>query len=217
MCRTHGLPGEETADAWTSPRRTPPYYPDAVTLRPGADPAALLARIDHASPGCTVKDSFADLDLAPAGFRVLFDAQWIHRPPGAPVPPAPADGAVWRTVRTAAGLEEWQRAWAAPDGPPDLFRPALLDDPAVRVLAAHRGGRLVAGAVAHLGGAAAGVSNVFTAPDHPEPAWPGLLAALAARRPAPAVVGYEHGGYLDGALRHGFRAAGPLRVWIRPD
>lgn len=58
--------------------------PDAVTLVPGADPVALAARIDTAAPGAAVKDSFADLDLTEGGFRVLFEAQWIHRPASAP-------------------------------------------------------------------------------------------------------------------------------------
>ncbi|MCW2938571.1 MAG: hypothetical protein JWN00_1556 [Actinomycetia bacterium] len=80
MSRSHGLPGEFTSEAWTAPSRTPMYYPDAVTLVPGADPAALTARIDTATPGASIKDSFADLDLTQAGFQILFEAQWIHRP-----------------------------------------------------------------------------------------------------------------------------------------
>ncbi|MGE7387361.1 hypothetical protein ACQKM2_17955, partial [Streptomyces sp. NPDC004126] len=74
---------------WCSPHRTPPLYPDAVTLTPGATAAEVLAGVNTAAPGCSVKDSFAALDLAPAGFEVLFGAQWIHRPAG---PGAPAGG-----------------------------------------------------------------------------------------------------------------------------
>src|SRR4051794_38055707 len=51
--------------------------PDAVTLSPGTEPAAVLARVEGGT-GCSVKDSFADLDLAPSGFQVLFDATWIR-------------------------------------------------------------------------------------------------------------------------------------------
>ncbi|MEV4195943.1 hypothetical protein AB0J65_31835, partial [Streptomyces toxytricini] len=76
--------GTFTADAWTSPHRTPPYYPDAVSLSRGASAAELAAAVDTAAPGCSVKDSYAVLDLAPAGFGVLFEAQWIHRPAGPP-------------------------------------------------------------------------------------------------------------------------------------
>ena len=76
--RAGGAPVRD-ADAWSCPTRTPPRYPDAITLRPGVDPARLLDRID-AGPGCSIKDSFADLDLAGHGFSVLFRAEWIHRP-----------------------------------------------------------------------------------------------------------------------------------------
>lgn len=69
--------------AWTSPRRTPPYYPDAVTLDPRATAADVLPFIDG-SAGCSVKDSFATLELP--GFSVLFEAQWIACGPGVPEP-----------------------------------------------------------------------------------------------------------------------------------
>lgn len=92
MSRSHDLASEFRAQAWAAPTRTPPYYPDAVTLVPGADPAALTARIDTAVPGASIKDSFADLDLTEAGFQVLFEAQWIHRPASAPTIPS---GLAW--------------------------------------------------------------------------------------------------------------------------
>jgi hypothetical protein len=81
LCALVADTGTFAADAWTSPTRTPPLYADAVTLVPGVDPEALLARVET-GPGCAVKDSYADLDLAPLGFHVLFDAQWICRPAG---------------------------------------------------------------------------------------------------------------------------------------
>ncbi len=80
VCRTHNVVGAFAPDAWTSAERTPPLYPDAVTLRPGVSASGLLARIDG-SPGCSIKDSFADLDLGPHGFEILFAAEWIQRPP----------------------------------------------------------------------------------------------------------------------------------------
>jgi hypothetical protein len=69
--------------AWTSPFRTPEYYPDAVTLDPAATAADVLPYVDG-SAGCSVKDSFATLDLA--GFTVLFEATWIACGPGVPEP-----------------------------------------------------------------------------------------------------------------------------------
>ncbi|WCN78864.1 hypothetical protein [Micromonospora sp. LH3U1] len=127
VCGSQGLAGRTDAEAWSVPRRSPPWYPDAVTLRPGVAAEALLARID-AGPGASVKDSFADLDLSGYGFRVLFDAQWIHRPPAEPPVDAPL---------TPVTTPDELTAWAAAHGGGELFRPALLADPRVRVLARH--------------------------------------------------------------------------------
>ena len=76
FCRTHGVVGRFERDAWVSPQRTPPLYPDAVTLVEDADEHALLAAIDT-GPGCSIKDSFARLDLEHAGFEPLLHAQWL--------------------------------------------------------------------------------------------------------------------------------------------
>lgn len=72
MSRSHDVASEFSAQVWAAPARTPLYYPDAVTLVPGVDPAALAAWIDITAPGASVKDSFADLDLTEVGFQVLF-------------------------------------------------------------------------------------------------------------------------------------------------
>src|SRR5947207_3033271 len=79
VCRSHGLHTTFDDDAWTSRTRTPPLYPDAVTLEPEVSVPELLARID-VSPGCSVKDSFDSLDLTAHGFRTLFEAEWFALP-----------------------------------------------------------------------------------------------------------------------------------------
>src|SRR3954465_3751646 len=74
LCSVHGLCTERDAAAWSSPSRPPTFYPDAVTLRPSLRAEQVLNRIDTA-PGCSVKDSYADIDLSTAGFRVLSSAR----------------------------------------------------------------------------------------------------------------------------------------------
>ncbi len=198
VCRTHGVAGVVDGDAWSVPRRSPTWYPDAVTLRPGVDAATLLGRID-AGPGASVKDSFADLDLTPYGFRVLFDARWIHRPAGAGQP-SPS----LTPVTTPAGLATWAEAHGG--GP--LFRPALLADPRVTVLARPDASGVGGGAILHRAGPAVGVSNVFARTVAAQEVW----AALPATAP---LVGYESGADLAAAQQAGFRPVGPLRVWLR--
>ncbi|MFD9477607.1 hypothetical protein [Streptomyces nojiriensis] len=212
VCRAHGLtPGYDGERLWFSTRRTPPMYPDAVTLEPAVPAGSVVRDADTASPGCSVKDSFADLDLAGDGFEVLFEAQWIHRPAGAPLPEAEGEaaGLEWSEVSGAEELAAWEAAFdggesVEGDG---LFRPALLDEGVV-FLAGRAAGRIVAGAVASTGGDVVGVSNLFGA------AWAGVLGAVSARWPELDVVGYEHGEDLEAAVRGGFAPIGPLRVWL---
>lgn len=73
-CDLHAEAGEIGDGFWFSRVRTPAYYPDAVTLRPGVAVADVLAEIDT-SAGCGLKDSFDDLE--PAGFGRLFRAHWL--------------------------------------------------------------------------------------------------------------------------------------------
>ncbi|MEU6976291.1 MULTISPECIES: hypothetical protein [unclassified Streptomyces] len=211
ICRAHGHAGAFGARAWTNSRRTPLYYPDAVTLTEDAGPADVLAGIDRSTPGASVKDSHARLDLAAEGFRLLFEAQWIHRPAGLPRPAAPAG---WRPVSSRAELAAWALAWS--DGDEDeaaLFRPELLADPDTTLVAGHApDGRIVGGAVLTDSGTVTGISNLFTAPGvDPSAAWAGALSHLAPDR---AAVGYESGDDLSPAVAAGFGTIGRLRVWL---
>ncbi|MFF0432271.1 hypothetical protein ACFYU9_08625 [Streptomyces sp. NPDC004327] len=213
MCRAHGLPGAFGPRAWTSPRRTPLYYPDAVTLAPDTAAEDLLAAIDR-TPGASLKDSYAGLEpdlLDGAGFVPLFDAQWIHRPAGRPALPVTAGH---RPVRTPAELAAWALAWSDGDaGEAALFRPGLLDDPTTTIVAGYApDGRILGGAVLTDSAGVTGVSNLFTTDGVPASyAWAGALAHAAPDRP---VVGYESGDDLDAALEAGFETIGPLRVWL---
>ncbi|MEV0523768.1 hypothetical protein AB0I66_10095 [Streptomyces sp. NPDC050439] len=211
VCRAHGVPGEFGAGVWSSARRTPPLYPDAVSLTPGISAADLVARIDTASPGCSVKDSFACLDLEPWGFEVLFEAQWIHRSAGEA--PVGHPGVSWEPLESADVLPVWESAWNDGDESDGLFRPELLDGNST-FLAARSEGRIVAGAVASRSASVVGVSNLFTSADE-ESAWAGCLAEVARLWPGLPVVGYESGDSLEAAVRQGFSPIGPLRVWLR--
>lgn len=211
MSRSHGLAGEFGAQAWAAPSRTPLYYPDAVTLVPGADRTALAARIDTTAPGASVKDSFADLDLTAVGFQVLFEAQWIHRPAS---PPASSSDLAWDVTGDPDTLRAWALAWDNGDGNADLFQPELLNDPVTFVLAGHSAdGRVVAGAVASRSDHVVGISNVFALDGGPDTAWPVVLDAANRLFPTLPVVGYEQGDDLAAAIHHGFEPVGPLRIW----
>jgi hypothetical protein len=212
VCRTHSLQSDVDAHAWTSRTRTPPLYPDAVTLV--ADPSIpdLLARVDS-SPGCSIKDSFALLDLTAYGFRMLFDAHWTVR---APMDlPAIQAGPRWMVVRDVDAFRAWEDAWRGGDGPVDVLRPELLRIPSVTVLGAQIDDGIVGGAVLSRSAAAVGISNVFAEEPFNSDIWQGCLALANAAFPGVPLVGYESEGALEVVRAHGFDAVGLLRVWLR--
>jgi hypothetical protein len=212
VCRSHGIVPDLAEDAWTSPRRTPPLYPDAVVLDPRASADELLRRVDD-TPGCSVKDSYASIDLAPHGFEVLFDAQWIvHEPdPSGPAPPPE-----WSVVKDATTFAAWERSWRGDDGPADVLRPSLLLERQVTVLARWLDGQVTAGAVLSEGAGVVGITSFFAPEEESESCWAGCLAAARHRYAQSPIVGYEMGHRLSLAERHGAQTIGPLRVWMRP-
>jgi hypothetical protein len=213
VCRSHGITPEWADDAWTSSTRTPPLYPDAVSLHPAADLTGLLARID-ASAGCSVKDSFSCLDPAPHGFGVLFEAQWMVAPArhstASPMPPG------WILIRHPADLARWEEAWAGPDAPRGLFSPRLLQSQEVAIAARREDGVVTQGAVFNRGADVVGVTNVFGRASTEALPWSDCIAVAASVFPGLALVGYESGQRLDEATGQGFEPAGLLRVLTRP-
>lgn len=211
MCRSHGLTGEFDATAWASARRTPLLYPDAVTLSPHAAADQLLSRIDRTAPGASIKDSFACLDLGPAGFHVLFEAQWIYRP--ADFSP-PASSHQWTLIEDPGTLSDWATVWSRDSLIRNLFRPGLLADDSVAMLGRWDGDRLTAGAVAHRSENVVGVSNLFYSGIEATDAWGGCLSTIYQLWPGRSIVGYEQDEDLTAAIHHDCIPVGPLRVWV---
>lgn len=205
VCRSHHIATAFDDGRWVALRRSPPMYPDAVTLVEHLPAAGVLAGVDT-SAGCSVKDSFAALDLSVDGFRVLFDAEWIRRPP---TDQRGSSGLTWTQVRTADAL----RTWAVAHGGAETFRPVLLENPAVLVLTARDGDALLGGAIGNRSADAVGISNLFTTTGADDRIWAGAVDAISARFPGLPLVGYEAGADLAAAHRAGFVSTGPLRVW----
>src|SRR6266508_4215957 len=163
------------------------------------------------SEGCSVKDSFAGLDLAAAGFRPLFRAQWLVREP-AEARVRSARG--WSVLTREEQLDEWEAAWAAVPEGMGFFRPALLEDETIGVLAGYEGDRIVAGAIANRSSTAIGLSNVFAVAGDLESAWEAGAAIAAALWGEMPTVGYESGDSLDAARKGGIKSIGELVVWL---
>jgi hypothetical protein len=210
FCRTHGIAGRFHAAFWSSPARTPPYYPDAVTLRPNIAVEHLLSGID-VGEGCTVKDSFARLDLGAAAFRPLFRAEWVVRQPARGRRTATRG---WSALTTEAQLRRWEASWGEVPGGSGFFRPALLKDETIAVLAGYDGDRIVAGAIANRSADVIGLSNVFDTDGELDSAWTAGATAAATLWGELPTVGYDSGDALHAAHDAGFESIGELVVWI---
>lgn len=216
VARSHGVRCTTDGDAWTAATRTPPYYPDAVTLSPTVGEYDVLARVDD-SDGCSVKDSWSRLDLAIEDFARLVVGEWVWLDPSVPVSAPP--GVSWRRVSTPEAMAAWARAWASDPETEAILRPALLHEPGVHVLAGHdtdaADAPVVAGAVVNLTGEVAGLGNVFARGADPERAW--AAAAVAARTVTGGIplVGWEAGASVDAAVAAGCERLGPLSVWLK--
>lgn len=213
---SHGVATTTDADAWTASTRTPPYYPDAVTLSPTVGEYDVLARVDD-SDGCSVKDSWSRLDLSIEDFARLVVGEWVWLAPSAPL--TPPSGPTWRRVTTPTEMATWVRAWASDPEAEAILRPALLDEPGVHVLAGHasadRDAPIVSGAIVNVTGEVAGLGNVFSRDGDTERVW--AAAALAAREVVGGIplVGWEAGAGVDAAVAAGCERLGPLSVWLK--
>ena len=216
VARSHGVVCTTDADAWTAATRTPPYYPDAVTLSPEAGEYDVLARVDD-SDGCSVKDSWSRLDLSMEDFARLVVGEWVWLDPSVALVPAPAR--TWQRVTTADEMAGWVRAWASDPDAEAILRPSLLEEPGVHVLGT-RGGDdpqspFVSGAIVNVTGEVAGLGNVFSHDGDPDLAW--SAAAAAAREVVGGIplVGWEAGASVDAAVAAGCETIGPLSVWLK--
>lgn len=199
----HGIGSRLEDGLWSSLAPPPPLHSDAVTVEPSVRAEHVETRLgNRASAG--VKDSFSMIDLSSAGFRVLFDATWIHREP------ASAGTTPWRSVRTADGLAAWNAGWDTAE----VLLPALLQRGTIRVLERIEGGVVSGGAIARLGSGVVDVSNVHGMNGQTID-WAELATGIAARFPDRPIVGYEQGDDLEAALAGGFQSVGDLRVWVR--
>ena len=212
VCRAHGIPGLLAGGLWQAAAPPPRFYPDAVTLVPGLDPAGVAAAVP-ARAGASVKDSFADLDLSGYGFDALLEAQWVWREAGADVPvrltvaPPPT-----RLHWTAVGSGEQLAEWGAASGQRDTFPPELLSDDGVRFLTARADSEVVGRAALCLGGGVVCVSNMWSGGPG---VWETLGEVVCRLFPGHPVAGYERGAELAEAVAAGFMPVGPLRVWVR--
>jgi hypothetical protein len=187
---------------WVNAEPVPRFYPNVVTLTPGAADiaeqrqAVRILQKSHLPGRWAVKDSFGTLDIARLGFEVLVEAKWIRK-------------AQPRAATMVSGLA-WERVKA---GTVD-FPAALFSDDNFAMFAARRGDVVVAGGMFYRADGVVGLSNVIAESDDEPAVWRDLGSLAAATFPGLPVVGYESGDELDAAKKGGFEVGDPLRIWV---
>jgi hypothetical protein len=220
VCRSHGNPGEFHDDMWLNRHPVPRFYPNAGTLaEPSEHQLDLIGELMSARlpRGWAIKDSFYMLDLASRGFQRLFAAEWIYLPSSKVKQLAAAEKAMrWEVVRSDRALTEWESAFsrsAGDDCEDKIFVPPLLEDKEIAVVAGHRDGDIVAGAIGNRSDGVVGWSNVFAPKAEMLVRAAESIATIARIFPELPIVGYEHGDDLRNAHALTFESIGPLRVW----
>jgi hypothetical protein len=214
VCGARGVHGRWSRAVWVQAKRGPAYYPNLVTLAPeaAAEQLAAIVGLKEVLPdGFAVKDSFANLDLAPLGFRRSIEAEWICLASGN----ARGSESPWQRIEGEAALAEWEAARADHGSPAAtrVFLPPLLANDRIAFLAARADGEIAAGCAANRSTEAVGFSNFFARADQ-EDHRRAAVAAVARFAGDKAVVGYESGAALRESLALGFTAVGALRVWF---
>jgi hypothetical protein len=223
----HELASQTDGRVWRSLEAAPPWHSNLVvlsSLTTAADIEVHAAEI-QARPrptGWSLKDSYAGLDLAPQGFAVLFEADWIWRDAAPAHAPAARSRLSWTRLATPASLAEWERAWSG-DARNERgtirrrqFPDSLLGSADHAFFAGRFEGKVVAGGIANRSPGVVGLSNVFSPPELRDDTWRALAASMAAAFPGTPVVGYERDADLNAARNTGFTPIGTLRVWCRP-
>lgn len=204
VCDLHGLTQTSSERVWGLLSKAPELYPDIITSSSHATSEEVNNFIGHREI-FSIKDSFANLNIAPYGFKVLFEAKWICHSPVADVDYVQTE---WTVVSSEKDLAKWTFA----SGLQKVIKAKLLDQKDVKIFMHEVNGEL-SGFIANLSTNAVGISNVFS--NSNKIIWSDIVPIVSTYFPGIPMVGYENGDDLTSALLSGWTTIGPLRVWIK--
>lgn len=219
VCRAHNSPGMFEEATWINAGFTPMFYPNVITLGGAEQAASHQRRVSELTKagmpnGWTIKDRFQVLELAPLGFKRLFEARWIFMEQAPSAYGVGTRGTSWEVITSIIELSAWELAWGGSSSEMKIFPPMLLADENVVILAAYREGQIVAGAIANRAAGVVGISNVFIPKEEGQTLRRSCVAEAAHCFPGLPLVGYENGEELTEMLTIGFVELGPLSIWL---
>lgn len=206
VCELHGLAQTSSERVWGLLSKAPELYPDIITSSSHATSEEVKDFIGSREI-FSIKDSFANLNMVPFGFKVLFEAKWIHH---APVVDVDFDKTGWTVISTEKDLARWTLAC----GLQKVIIPKILDRKDVKIFMHDIDGE-ISGFIANLNANTVGISNVFS--NNNTIIWTDISPLVSTYFPGIPMVGYENGDDLTAALSSEWTTIGPLRVWIKSD
>jgi len=208
VCSAHGAVGISTENMWGLHSKAPMFYPEVITSNKCATIGEVKSFIENGKVS-SIKDSYANLDLALLGFDVLFDAEWLVHEPVLDFDPILTN---WKVVKTEKNLKKWTDA----SGLGNVIKSELLKQHNVKIFICETEDG-VSGFIANLSAGVVGISNVFSVDYEEEKLWKDIPKVISKEFPKLSMVGYEHGSSLIVAKSSGWKAIGPLRIWIQVD
>ncbi|MFC7492105.1 MULTISPECIES: hypothetical protein [unclassified Knoellia] len=202
----HGISTRSDDALWWALSDPPPWHSAAKTVRRDVTVDRVLRAMEPFEH-CSVADSYGTVDLAPAGFQQLFEADWLHREAASPQASLPKG---WGVVSDPDELGRWNELHDYTG----VLLPAFLEHPRFTILAQRESEELVGGAVLHEAGATVELSNAWAAGGQQEDV-AAMVACAAVLHPGRALVGYAHGDELGRWIAAGFHTTGPQVVWVR--
>ena len=201
-----GKPSFTTDKVWGLHTTAPLYYPELITTSRTTIEEDILEflKLDHI---CSLKDSYATLQLEPLGFQLLIEAEWICHPS---VNEQKPESCQWSIVQTEKEFERWTKMTGLENSIPV----DLLANEGVKIFYRDAPDGF-AGFIANVAADAVGISNVFSSGMDNVELWRAIPQAVSTEFPGLLLVGYEEGDSLSVACSSGWTSIGPLRVWIK--
>lgn len=205
VCDLHGLTQTSNEHVWGLLSKAPELYPDVITSSRHATSEEVKDFIGNREI-FSIKDSFANLDMVPFGFEILFEAKWIYHALDADVDFVQS---AWTVVTTETDLAQWTSA----SGLQKVIKPDLLKQKDVKIFMHKELNGEISGFITNFSANTVGISNVFS--NSKKSVWSDIVKIVSAHFPGIPMVGYEDGDALTAALLSGWSSIGPLRVWIK--
>ncbi|RDU38718.1 hypothetical protein DRW41_03935 [Neobacillus piezotolerans] len=206
VCNTHGIAGISKQQVWGLLSKAPPFYPEIITISKDVPIEEIKHFIENGNDS-SIKDSYANNDLARFGFKILFEAEWIYHSSVSDLEPIQSNR---RVITTEEDLAQWTIT-SELDG---VIKPDLLKRKNVKIFILEKNDGIY-GFIANLNANVVGISNVFSIGKENKSLWRDIPQVVANEFPGLAMVGYEHGSTLEDAHLSGWRSIGPLRVWFK--